>query len=55
MQTTPVDLLTPGFIENVDMVICQGGQKIVGLPADTPLPVYYTGRKLRGFGILRVK
>lgn len=49
MQTTPIDLFAPGFLEKVDMIIRQGVQEIAGLPADTSLPVYYTGRKLRAF------
>jgi len=54
MQTTPLDLLERPFLESIDSIMRQGVREIVGLPADTPLPVYYTGRKLRGLGILRV-
>lgn len=54
LQTTPVDLLEQSFLESVDSLIRQGVREIVGLPADTPIPVYYSGRKVRGLGLVRV-
>jgi len=54
MKTTPIDLLDKNFIERVDKLITQGTREICGLPADTPLPVYCTGRKHRGLGMIRV-
>jgi len=47
MQTTPIDLLDKNFLKRVDMLVRQGTREICGLPADTPIPVYYTGRKYR--------
>jgi len=29
-------------------------REICGLPANTPIPAYYTGRKYRGLSILRI-
>jgi hypothetical protein len=37
----------------VDRLIRQGVREICSLPADTPLPVFYTGHKYRGLGMLR--
>ncbi|CAI6368002.1 unnamed protein product [Macrosiphum euphorbiae] len=53
LQTTPVDLLHQSFLKRVDMLIRQGVREICGLPADTPIPVFYSGRKVRGLGMLR--
>lgn len=49
-----MDLLEPQVLEKVDMLLRQRVREICGLPADTPLPVYYTDRKYRGPGMLRV-
>jgi hypothetical protein len=54
MQTTPIDLLDKNFLESVDMLVRQGTREICGLPADIPIAVYYTGRKYRELGMLRV-
>lgn len=54
LQTTPVDLLDNNFLDSVDSIIRQGVREIVGLPADTPIPVYYSRRNVRGLGIVRV-
>lgn len=53
LQTTPVDLHHQSFLERVDMLIRQGVREICGLPADTPIPVFYSGHKVRGLGMLR--
>ncbi|KAL1455693.1 hypothetical protein WDU94_009770 [Cyamophila willieti] len=54
MQTTPVDLLETPFLNNVDSLIRQGVREIVGLPSDSPIPVYYSRQNLRGLGLVRV-
>lgn len=54
MQTTPLDLLERTFLESVDFIMRQEVREIIRLPADTPLLVYYTGRKLHGLRILQV-
>ncbi|CAB0011021.1 unnamed protein product [Nesidiocoris tenuis] len=36
------------------MIIRQAVREICSLPADTPIPVYYSPRKYRGLGLLRV-
>jgi len=53
MQTTSLDLLERPFLESIDSIMRQGVREIIGLPADTLIPVDYTGRKFRGLGILR--
>ncbi|CAI6370861.1 unnamed protein product [Macrosiphum euphorbiae] len=35
------------------MLIRQGVREICGQLADTPIPVFYSGRKVRGLGMLR--
>ncbi|KAI5701864.1 hypothetical protein M8J75_014185 [Diaphorina citri] len=54
LQTTPVDILEHNFLDSVDSIIRQGVREIIGLPADTPIPVYYARRNFRGLGIVRV-
>lgn len=49
MQTTPLDLLERPFLESIDSIMRQGVREIIGLSADTPIPVYYTNRKLQEF------
>lgn len=46
MQTTPLDLLERPFLESIDSIMRQGVREIIGLPHDTPIPVYYTTLKL---------
>jgi len=52
-QTMSVDLLQQSFLERVDMLIRQGVREICGLPADTSIPVFYYGCKVRRLGMLR--
>lgn len=53
MQTTPIDLLPPTFLERVDVLIRQGVRQICSLPSETSLLVSYIGRLVRGLGMLR--
>lgn len=54
LQITLADLLNKNFLERVDILVRRGVREIYGLPVDTPILVYYTGRKYRGLSMLRV-
>lgn len=51
----PVDLLQQPFLNHVDMLIRQGVREICGLPADISIPVFYSGRKVCGLGMIRLR
>lgn len=46
--------MDPRFLDKVNMLKRQSIREIRELPANTPIPISYTGCKYRGLGMLRV-